>query len=389
MPLYISHIGGTEQQVGLVMGAFAIGLISSRPQLGTMADGHSRKRVLLIGLGVAAAAPLGYLLLPSVPMVFGLRAFHGISVAAFTTAYNALVVDFAPPQQRAEVLGGMSLVTPLGLALGPALGGFLVAARGYDLLFTVAMILAGVGIGCMVQVDDPMARRPSPVRHCPPTPPSGVWQLLGQPRLRSLTMVMFCVGGTFGTLTTFMPLYITQLGIGFNPGWYYTAAAIASFGVRLGSGRVADRLGRGRFITLSLLLYGASMLVLWQWTTPMAFLLSGILEGSGGGLLVPMMAAVLADRAGTEERGRVFSVCMGGFDIGIALAGPVFGTFSQQLGLANVFLGASLLSLLALGVFFTSSNPSLVASLRFALGNSRDRYALPLDPTLSPMQTHD
>ncbi len=53
LPLYIKDIGGTPQQVGFVMGAFALGVILTRPWLGKLADRRSRKLVVLIGLAIA------------------------------------------------------------------------------------------------------------------------------------------------------------------------------------------------------------------------------------------------------------------------------------------------------------------------------------------------
>ncbi|GAB1538787.1 hypothetical protein NUACC21_14510 [Scytonema sp. NUACC21] len=58
LPLYIKDVGGSPQQVGFVMGAFALGLILSRPWLGKLADRRDRKLVVLIGLGIAAIAAL-------------------------------------------------------------------------------------------------------------------------------------------------------------------------------------------------------------------------------------------------------------------------------------------------------------------------------------------
>lgn len=136
LPLYIEEVGATKQQIGLVMGCFAIGLLLFRSLLGNLADQHSRKIVLLIGMGVVASAPLGYLMVQSIPLLMVIRAFHGISIAAFTTGYSALVADIAPPQKRGEVIGYMSLVNPIGAALGPALGGFLQAGVGYTALFS-------------------------------------------------------------------------------------------------------------------------------------------------------------------------------------------------------------------------------------------------------------
>lgn len=84
------------QQVGLVMGAFAIGLILSRPMLGKLADQRSRKLVVLIGMAVVAIAPLGYLFVDSIPLLLVIRAFHGICIAAYTAGNSALIVDLSP-----------------------------------------------------------------------------------------------------------------------------------------------------------------------------------------------------------------------------------------------------------------------------------------------------
>ncbi|MFM5959404.1 MAG: MFS transporter, partial [Dolichospermum sp.] len=99
------------------------------------ADHQGRKIVLLIGMFVVAIAPLGYLVVKSVIPLMLIRAFHGISIAAFATAYTALVADITPEHRRGEVVGYMSLVSPLGVGLGPAIGGFLQATAGYTPLF--------------------------------------------------------------------------------------------------------------------------------------------------------------------------------------------------------------------------------------------------------------
>ncbi|GAA6619831.1 MFS transporter [Scytonema sp. NUACC26] len=83
LPLYIKDIGGTPQQIGFVMGAFALGVILTRPWLGKLADRYSRKLVVMIGLAIATISPLGYFI-NSILILFWIRAFHGISIAAYS-----------------------------------------------------------------------------------------------------------------------------------------------------------------------------------------------------------------------------------------------------------------------------------------------------------------
>ncbi len=442
LPLYVEDLGGTMQQIGLVMGSFAIGLLLCRPKLGQLADQRSRKLVVLIGIAVVAVAPLGYLFVKSIPLLLLIRAFHGISIAAYTTGNSALIVDLSPVEKRGELIGYMSLTNPIGIAIGPAIGGFLQEQAGYTPLFLFSFGVGLLGFFLACQVKEPPITHESVVAPLvgsqssesqtdnvfeqspnPPYPPSlqgnggsflpspsrrGVggevnsqgltdisttfqkpsnnvsvkpesdkfWQMLGSPRLRIPALVLLLTGLVFGAVATFVALYIREAKVDFNAGWFYTAAAMSSFSIRLITGRASDRYGRGVFLTASLVCYALGMLFLSQAQSAVYFLLAGLLEGAGGGTLIPMMIALISDRSHPYERGRVFSLCIGGFDVGIAIAGPVLGSFAQQLGYQGIFSLTTGLAVLALIVFITQNSKDLPHSLRFATGRGRDIYAL-------------
>ncbi|HEY9651337.1 MAG TPA: MFS transporter [Coleofasciculaceae cyanobacterium] len=375
LPQYVEDVGGTKQQVGIVMGSFAIGLLLLRTTLGRMADQRSRKLVVIIGASVAAIAPLGYLFVHSIAGLIALRAFHGVSIAAFTTGYSALVVDLSPVDKRGELIGYMSLVNPIGMALGPAIGGFLQAGVGYTPLFLFAGGLGGLSLLFTSQVSEPEREV---LRHSATSdaPSTSMWRLVLSPRLRVAALVFLLVGLSFGALGTFVALFIRESGVNLNPGLFFTAAAIASFSLRIFSGPASDKYGRGLFITGSLVCYGIAMFVLSQANSPQAFLLAGFIEGAGSGMLIPMMVALISDRSFSNERGRVFAICVGGFDLGIAIAGPVFGAVAEVLTYRGIFSLATGLAGLALVVFMTQCNKNLSSSLRFALGRDRDLYAV-------------
>jgi MFS family permease len=372
LPLYIAQTGANQQWIGIVMGSFAIGLLISRQWLAKLADLQGRKRVLLIGMTAVAVAPLGYLLTDHIPFLIGIRAFHGISIAAFALAYSALVVDFSPPQHRGELIGYMSLVNPTGLAIGPAIGGFLYEWYGFAPMFLTAAGMGLVGLVCTAQV-----RESSVVQQAAQQQQSSqFWSLLVDPRVRIPAVILLLVGLTFGTLSTFVPLYIKEVGVSLNTGLFYTAAAIASFLIRLVVGSASDRYGRGPFISLSLVFYTLAMIMLWQAHDAVTFLLAGAIEGAGSGTLIPMMAALMADRSQPHERGRMFGVCMIGFDVGIALAGPVLGAVAVQIGYRGIFGICVGLGVAAILIFLTQSSKTLLTSWHFALGKSQDFYAV-------------
>ncbi|ESA36040.1 hypothetical protein N836_08650 [Leptolyngbya sp. Heron Island J] len=391
LPLYIEQFGATGQQIGFVMASFAVGLLTMRPVMARITDERGRKPVLVIGLVAIAVAPLLYWSVPFLPaaiwqvsfgsyvgridsaIVFLMvsRAFHGLSIAAFVTAYSALVADFAPPGQRGELIGYMSLVNPIGMAIGPALGGYLQAGSGFSQVFIVMTILGVVGLGCAITIAEPQ-REVIPCRRR-----TSFWASLWMPAVRVPAMILLLVGLAFGALATFVPLYARESNLSLNIGLIYTASAFSSFGIRLLAGKASDRYGRGPFITLGLLFYSISMVALWLAQSEVAVLLAAALQGMGGGMLIPMIAALMADRSTPAERGVMFGLCLTGFDVGIALAGPVMGQIADLTSYRDIFGISSLMTILGIAIFITTSSKDLNHSVRFALRGGKDLYAVP------------
>ncbi|MEH2320798.1 MFS transporter [Nostoc sp.] len=379
LPLYIDDVGASKQEIGIVMGSFAIGLLLSRPMLGRLADERGRKIVLLIGTIVAAIAPFGYLATRSLGLLILVRIFHGISVAAFTTGYSALIADLAPAETRGEIIGYMTLATPLGLAIGPALGGYLEATSGYGILFLLSAELGFVALLGIVQVTNP------PVQTQEQTEGNDVydglrlrnfWQILGSPRVRVPTIVMLLVGLSVGAVHTFVSLFLKSTEVDFNGGLFFTAGAISSFSIRVFAGKASDRFGRGLFITFGIFCYVLALILLCQADSAIVFLLAAIAEGAGGGTLISMIITMMADRSLPQERGQIFAICIAGLDLGIAIAAPILGTIAELVGYRNMFGYGAVITSLALVIFLTQSSKDLSNSLRFALGLAPDAYAL-------------
>lgn len=377
LPLYVQSVGGTKQQIGFVMGAFAIGLLLSRAQLGKLADSRGRKQVLILGASVAAIAPLGYLLAQSIPLLLLLRAFHGISIAAFTTAYSALVTDLSPPGKRGELIGYMSLVSPMGLAFGPAIGGFVQTWVGYTPLFAMSATFAATAVFFTYKIAEPnFADLTKSDSLSEDKNSQNYWQMLWNRRVRIPALVLLLVGLVFGTLSSFMPLFIQETKANLNPGLFYSTAAIGSFGMRVVTGRASDKYGRGLFISGGLICYALSMFLLYFANNSGTFLISALVEGCAGGTVLPMMVTLMSDRCEPHERGRLFSLCIGGFDLGIAIAGPTLGFVAEQVGYRNMFGLAAGVAGLALLIFITQSSKGLSNSMKFAIGRGKDVYAL-------------
>jgi MFS family permease len=393
LPAYLDSIGINQQQLGLIIGAFAIGLLATRPTLGKLADARGRKVVLLIGTAVAAIAPLGYLNVTSIPWLMLIRAFHGISIAAFTTAYSALVVDLAPPKQRGEIIGLMSLTNPVGVALGPAIGGYLQVFGMYSTIFWISIVSGAIAFMSASRLREPRQEIRSellgdvdpqqidaPIATLDSSAASNVekntsvWRTLTNPALSIPALILLLIGFPFGAIHTFMPLYIQASHINFNPGLFYTIAAIASFSARSVIGSRSDQYGRGIFIAGSLCCYTAGIACLATATGEISFIFGAILEGLGSGTLIPMTVALVSDRSLPQHRGQVLSVCITGLDLGIAIAAPVFGIIAKDFGYHVIFTIGTGMAASAIVVFLIWGNANLRLSIGFCLGRDRDYY---------------
>jgi MFS family permease len=378
LPIHLENGGFDQKSIGLITGAFALGLLLTRPSLGKIADTQGRTRVLILGSLVAASAPLGYLMLHDIWPLVLLRTYHGLSIAAFTTAYSALVADIAPPQQRGQLMGYMSLANPVGVAIGPAIGGFFMDSSGANNFLAIFLMSAGLGLGSLVLAASikEQSDTGTVVTEDRSSAFDAVWQTITTRQLLIPTLVLLLVGFPFGALHTFVPLYIKNSAVALNPGWFYTAAALASFSARLFLGKATDRYGRGVFIAGSLIVYGLAMALLATAHSAMHFLLAAVLEGISVGTLMPTIVALVTDRCPIERRGRVITISIAGLDLGIAIAAPVFGLVVPQIGYSGIFgLGAGM-SGLALILFSGWANPNLRSSIGFATGRAPDKFVV-------------
>ena len=375
LPLYIRTLTQSFDQIGIIMGSFAIGLLVFRSYLGKLSDRKGRRYTMRIGLIVAAVIPLCYALLPSIPLLMLFRAIHGISIAAFASSYSALIADIAPIEKRGEVIGYMSLVNPLGLAIGPALGGLMQEAWGYQPLFITASLLAFVGLLLTTQIED-KANESDRQTATTTVTKSKFWQTFLSSRVRVPSTILLLVGVAFGTLSAFMPILMQQKNISLNAGLFYMAAALSGFIIRFPVGRLSDKWGRGVFISIGICFYALTMGIICFASSNYQFLLAGVSEGLGSGILIPAIVALLADRTFPQERGYVFGMTWMGFDLGIAFAGPVMGKMISLVGITNIFAIATGFCILGLIVFGTQSNKSASESFKFAIGKTSDRYAV-------------
>src|ERR1700682_5143737 len=103
-----------------------------------------RKERRVVGLLVAAAASLMFLLPLSIEWLVAVRFIQGLGFAAAAPAEVAAVADVVPPEELGRAYGWVSAARYSGIIVGPAIGGVL-AVFGRWPVFAVTGAALAVG----------------------------------------------------------------------------------------------------------------------------------------------------------------------------------------------------------------------------------------------------
>ena len=343
LPIFVvQELKGAESQVGLIMGAFAIAAVLSRPFSGQLVDIKSRKAGLSLGSFIYFLAPALYTLVSTVPAMLGLRFLHGIGIAVYTTASSVFVADISPPARRGEAMGYYGMSLNLAMTVGPALGASLIGTIGFINLFWVAACSALLSLLLTQFLHEPV--RPAPTSDTPTQRPPLFSKSALFPGLIAVCMTM-----TFGTVVSFLPLFVQAHDLG-NPGLFFTVYAVTVVISRPFAGRWSDRFGRPAVIIPGMLLLTTAMTVLAFSTTQVGLLTAAVLQGFGFGGVQPAIMAQVVDESTDYDRGPALATLMGAFDVGVGLSSIGLGLVLEATNFTTTFLCAASIGLVGAGL---------------------------------------
>jgi len=117
--------------------AYLLALVALLVPVGRWSDRSGHKLVYLYGFVLFSAASAGCGLAPSLTVLVALRVVQAAGAAMLQANSVALVATSAPAGRRRAALGVQAGAQALGLALGPVVGGLLVASAGWRSIFFV------------------------------------------------------------------------------------------------------------------------------------------------------------------------------------------------------------------------------------------------------------
>lgn len=295
--------------------------------IGPISDKLGRRPVILWGIAGFCVATIGCIYAPNITVFLIFRMSQAVIVTAMVLS-RAVIRDCVPQDQAASMIGYVTMGMAVVPMIGPAFGGMLDQAFGWQSNFWLLFIL-GVGMYWLTWSDLGETARISGLtlkqqfKQYP--------ELLTSPRFWGYAMASGLASGAFFAYLGGAPFVGTEV-FGMEPaelGLFFGAPAIGYFTGNFITGRFSARTGVNRMIYIGCLINAVgislSLLVLWlgygsQWS----FFGFMTFVGLGNGMTIPNatagMLSVRPHLAGTAS-GLGGSIMLGGGAGLSALAG--------------------------------------------------------------------
>ncbi len=322
--------------------------------VGPLSDKFGRRPIILAGMAVFLLATLGCALSQTIGMFLFFRMMQATIVVSMVLS-RAIVRDMVPQDKAASMIGYVTMGMALVPMVGPALGGFLDEAFGWQAGFW-ALLAMGLGVLVLVYLDLGETHAPSGLgifRQFGEYP-----ELLTSPRFWGYALASGLSSGAFFAYLGGAP-YVGDKVFGLTPsevGIYFGAPAVGYFIGNFFSGRFSVRVGVNRMVFWGTVINAGGIMVnlaLFQSGLANAVTFFGLMSlmGLGNGMTIPNATAgalsVRPHLAGTA------SGLAGALMIGLgaalsALAGASLGPGTGAAPLLWIMLATSLPAVLAI-----------------------------------------
>ncbi|PWW35548.1 MULTISPECIES: staphylopine family metallophore export MFS transporter CntE [Paenibacillus] len=362
IPLQGESLGASSTTIGLIMGAYMFTTMFFRPWAGHIIQKRGPIKVLRFILIINGFALIlytftglgGYLLA---------RILQGVSTAFFSMALQIGIIDALPEKDRSQGISYYSLFSYIPGIVGPVLALGIWQTGGMD-YFTVVLI----GIAICTGVFGYTAKMDKSQEQHPAENPSeqrvsmlqSFRQLVQNPFLFRCSVLMLSASIVFGAITTFIPLYASQLPSG-NAGVYLMlqAGTVVLTRILLRKKIPSDGRWHAPFIMGTMLLLAvAALCVSWAITEGAVLLYVGaILMGIAQSILYPTLTTYLSFVLPQLNRNVLIGLFIATADLGVSLGGVLMGPLADLSSYSFMYMICAILGAVMIAFAYERRKP--------------------------------
>ncbi len=371
LPPFVRELGVHDEKAVLVWAGWlstAAGFVmaASAPLWGSLADRYGRKLMVMRSMfgGAVVLGAMAYV--GSVHQLLALRMLQG-ALSGTVAASVALVSSVVPTRRAGFALGLMHTATYIGHSFGPGIGGQVAFSYGLRVPFVCAagfLLLGGLVTSIFVREDF----HPEEM-HTDGIAAGSLGQMLRLKGFLTMAALLFSVMFAGSFVAPILPLYIEQLSGG-TPGaatkltgYILALSGIAAAVSATILGRMGDRLGYGRVLTICTLLTGLTLIPQAYVQTPMQLLFWRLLTSFAGAGTIPATNALIRHIVPRHACGKAFGLTQTLSCLGWGFGPLVGGTLAAKFGMAAPFLVIGI-GFMTISVVVARTMPRLMDHIR-------------------------
>ena len=354
LPLYlVERFDATKDVVGLVLSGYTLTALLARPFSGFLVDSFPRKRVLMVCYALFFIFFGGYLGASSLLLFTIVRTLHGAPFGALTVANSTMAIDVLPSSRRNEGIGYYGLSNNLAMAIAPTVAIYLYKATdNFELLFWLALLIAGLGMAVDAGVKNEQSKSHAPVR---PKGEKVRWVsmdrfFLVRGWLLAVNMVFF--GFCFGVMSNYLAIYSKEvMGITGGTGTWFLLLSLGLVCSRL---QGAKALREGKLVmnaSEGVIISSVAYLVFVLFPNSFGYYASAIMLGLGNGHMWPAFQNMIISMAHHNERGTANSTLLISWDVGIGVGVLAGGFVAELIGYKAAFWMVAVAQLAGMAIF--------------------------------------
>lgn len=143
MPELVRAFGTTEAAIKLSLSMFFAGFALAQLVAGPLSDALGRKAATLIFLSIYLIGSVLAALAPTVEFILFARLIQGIGASVGVVVGRAIVRDLYTGAHAARILNTIGIFLAVGPAMGPTIGGLVLAASSWHAVF---LLMIGFGV---------------------------------------------------------------------------------------------------------------------------------------------------------------------------------------------------------------------------------------------------
>jgi EmrB/QacA subfamily drug resistance transporter len=141
LPTLAQAFNAPFQQVQWVVLAYLLAITTLIVSVGRLGDLIGRRRLMMSGIALFTLASALCGMAPTLWLLIAARALQGLGAAIMMVLTMAMVGEAVPKERTGSAMGLLGTMSAIGTALGPTLGGVLIAGFGWNALFLINLPL--------------------------------------------------------------------------------------------------------------------------------------------------------------------------------------------------------------------------------------------------------